>query len=318
MGMADGAGGAEPPEPMPVQSQGFARYLLAKRSVEDRALNRVVWEALLGALPERRERPLHVLEVGAGAGVMIDRLLRWGLAEQVEYVAVELDPPLLDVARRQLPTWAAQCNLSLRETPEGILHASGDSLKWNISLRAGDIFEQAAPQASFDVLIGSALLDLLDLGTSLPALLGHLVPGGLCYFPITFDGVTIFQPGHASDEEILRLYHQTMDQRRIQGAPSGNSRTGRLLFDALRGLGADVLAAGASDWIVHPQQGEYPHDEAYFMGFILETIHHALVDHPELKPEQLESWLQVRRAQLERHELVYIAHQIDLLGRVSS
>ena len=48
------------------------------------------------------------------------------------------------------------------------------------------------------------------------------------------------------------------------GQPSGDSRTGRRLFHALRACGAEVLAAGSSDWVVHPVGGAYLHDEAYF------------------------------------------------------
>ena len=55
---------------------GFAlkrlmRYLAAKWSVDDRALNWQVWQRLVAALPRATtEQPLHILEVGAGIGSM--------------------------------------------------------------------------------------------------------------------------------------------------------------------------------------------------------------------------------------------------------
>src|SRR5262245_59912277 len=47
------------------------RYLAAKKSVDDRALNWRVWQRLVEALPRvTTEQPLHILEVGAGIGSM--------------------------------------------------------------------------------------------------------------------------------------------------------------------------------------------------------------------------------------------------------
>ena len=76
------------------------------------------------------------------------------------------------------------------------------------------------------------------------------------------------------------------------------------------------MASGASDWVVHPVNGQYPADEAYFLNFILHFFEQSLTDNPELDPTALKHWLAVRRAQVESGELVYIAHQIDFLVRV--
>ena len=57
----------------------FPRYLAAKKSVDDRALNRRVWETLAQSLPAASPAPLRVLEVGAGIGTMLERLLESGL-----------------------------------------------------------------------------------------------------------------------------------------------------------------------------------------------------------------------------------------------
>ena len=50
----------------------FPHYLLAKQSVDDRALNRTVLESMKSALPAG---PLRIIEVGAGVGTMLMRLL---------------------------------------------------------------------------------------------------------------------------------------------------------------------------------------------------------------------------------------------------
>jgi hypothetical protein len=165
-----------------------------------------------------------------------------------------------------------------------------------------------------DVLIAHAFLDLVDVPTVLPALLRLLVPGGVYWFTINFDGETTFQPDHPRDDEVLRAYHRSMDERIRYGRPAGESRAGRHLFGHLRAAGAAPLAAGSSDWVVHAgPDGTYPAGEAAFMDSILATIQDALTDRVE--PAVLTDWLATRRRQLADGELLYIAHQLDFAGR---
>jgi hypothetical protein len=113
------------------------------------------------------------------------------------------------------------------------------------------------------------------------------------------------------DAKIERLYHQTMDKR----PTGGDSQAGRHLFGHLRSAGAEILAAGASDWVVHALDGQYLADEAYFLNFILHFFESSLSAHPELDKKAFRVWLAERRKQIERGELVYIAHQMDFLAR---
>jgi hypothetical protein len=107
-----------------------------------------------------------------------------------------------------------------------------------------------------------------------------------------------------------------MDQRLVAGAPSGDSGTGRHLFAHLRAAGVEVLAAGSSDWVVFAGPNGYAADEAYFLHFIIHTVHTALTGHPDLDAERFTAWIAQRHAQVEQGTLMYIAHQLDLLGRV--
>jgi hypothetical protein len=115
----------------------------------------------------------------------------------------------------------------------------------------------------------------------------------------------------------MQAYHRDMDERFRYGRPAGESRTGRRLFHYLRAAGAPALAAGSSDWVVSAgPDGNYPGDEAYFLGSILDTIENALRNRVE--PADLADWLAERRRQLAAGELVYIAHQLDFAGRSPS
>jgi len=79
-----------------------------------------------------------------------------------------------------------------------------------------------------------------------------------------------------------------------------------------------VLAAGGSDWVVFAGANGYPADEAYFLHDIIHTIDLVLTGHPHLDAERLGAWVAQRHAQIEQGALVYIAHQLDVLGRMTA
>jgi SAM-dependent methyltransferase len=290
---------------------GYARYLAAKTTVDDRALNRHVLAELRRLMPAGAPR---VLEVGAGLGTMVARLLDWGVVGAGEYILLDADPRLLDCSRRRLSDWAAARGLRGDLLPDGL--RVGDLRVRLVHAELGTYLE-AAHKALADVLIANAVLDLVDVPAVLPGLLRLLVPGGVYWFTINYDGETIFEPGHPLDDHVMRAYHRDMDERIRYGRPAGESRTGRRLFRYLLDASAPALAAGSSDWVVHPaRDGNYPADEAYFLRTILNTIRDALRDHPDrLEPADLADWMAVRGRQLAAGDLVYIAHQLDFVGR---
>ncbi len=296
----------------------FQRYLLAKRTVDDRALNRTVFTAFKEAVLAQG-RALRFLEIGAGLGTMLARLVAWGVLRQGEYTLVDRDPQLLQAAHTFLQSWAKGQGLQWQALPQGgHLHGPG-GLDLRLRTVAADVYDPLPGPRGYDVVLGHAVLDLLHLPTVLPRLLDMLRPGGLAYFTLNFDGVTIFEPPlpDLDEDHLLARYHATMDARTHRGLPAGAARTGRQLFHQLRQAGAEVLAMGASDWVVFPNlQGGYPHDEAFFLAYILETIHQALQQDPTLDPQQTETWYMARRAHLQQGTLVYIAHQLDVLAQL--
>jgi SAM-dependent methyltransferase len=308
--------------PDPVE-YSFRRYLAAKKSVDDRALNRQVWRSLRQALAESAaSSPLRILEVGAGIGTMIERILAWNLLPGGALItAVDIDPEAIAEARERLPRWGAAAGYEVAPGPEEAILLREAGRQVTIRLEAADIRQfirrESHPQA-WDLLLAHAFLDLVNIPTALPALLALLRPGGFFAFTITYDGLTVLEPAldPAFDAQVMALYDRTMDERLVDGQPSGDSRAGRHLFEHLRLAGAEVLAAGASDWVVFPGPEGYPGDEAYFLHHIVHTIHGALRDHPELDAGRFADWIAGRHVQVEREELVHIAHQVDILGRV--
>ena len=298
-------------------TSGYARYLAAKTSVDDRALNRHVLAELRRLMPADAPR---VLEVGAGLGTMVARLMDWGVLGTGEYILLDADRPLLDDSRRWLRDWAAARGLRSDLRPDGL--QVGDLRVRLEHAELGRYLEaahgaQGAQRVPADVLIANAVLDLVDVPAILPGLLRLLIPGGVYWFTINYDGESIFAPGHPHDDQVMQAYHRDMDERVRYGRPAGDSRTGRRLFHYLRAAGAPALAAGASDWVVSAgPDGNYPGDEAYFLRSILGTIQDALRGRQDrVEPADLADWLAVRGRQLAAGELVYIAHQLDFVGR---
>jgi hypothetical protein len=271
----------------------YARYLAAKKSVDDRALNKDVLERL---------RPLvrpgaEIVELGAGLGTMVARLIEWGVLRKAAYTLVDQD---LSESRTWLGRWAAENGYSSNEGEGGLRLRAGE-VDVEVRFVHSDLaaYLTRAGQGSCDLLVANAFLDLVDLQTVLPQVFRLLRDRGSWWFTINFDGETIFEPEHPLDELYMRRYHEGMDSR-----PSGgHSRTGRRLFAELAARG--LLAAGASDWVVYPP---YVEDEAYFLHHILHTIEEGIQPEPD--------WLQLRRQQIQREELVYIAHQLDFVGQL--
>jgi SAM-dependent methyltransferase len=286
----------------------YTRFLAAKKSVDDRALNRSVLDEFRRLVPPGEPR---ILEIGAGLGTMVARLLDWQVVTAGEYTLLDVDRRLLSDSRAWLCDWAGARGVPTRAMPDGV--QLGDLRVRLLEAELGDHLEAGSGERA-DLLIANAVLDLVDVPAVLPGLLRLLVPGGGYWFTVNFDGESIFQPDHPDDDAVLGAYHRTMDSRVRYGRPAGESRTGRHLFGALRAAGAPPLAAGSSDWVVLAgPDGRYPDDEEHFVGAILQTIEDAL-DGPDA-PAGLAGWLADRRRQLAGGELVYLAHQLDVAGR---
>jgi hypothetical protein len=287
----------------------FPHYLLSKQSVDDRALNKDVLNALRANLPKE---PVRIIEVGAGIGTMLRRLMRWDVIRQAQVVLVDEMAENIEYASEWIPLWAEEAGLSVERGGEN-LRFFDESRDVRIHLERADVFDFIQKnQEPADLLIAHAFLDLLPMPESLPKLLS--LTNYLAWLTINFDGMTTFEPviDAALDAQVERLYHKTMDMR----PTGGDSQSGRHLFGHLQSTGAEILAAGASDWVVHAVNGKYPEDEAYFLHFILRFFEESLTGHPELDAEAFTRWLQERHRQIERGELVYIAHQMDfLVGR---
>jgi hypothetical protein len=290
-----------------MKAGSFQKYLLAKQSVDDRALNKDVLATLKAHLPPA---PISIVEVGAGIGTMLVRLLRWEILSDVEYLLIDEMADNVAFGMEFVSKWAQENGFMVHSVGSDTLHLANPSHSITAKFIHADMFDAIASRHSpADLLIAHAVLDLLPLPESLPRLFS--LTKELAWLTINFDGASILEPtiDPALDRRIERLYHESMDRR----PDGGDSQSGRNLFAYLDQAKANILEAGSSDWVVYPQQGKYTANEAVFLQSILGFFEESLTAHPDLDAGNFSRWLHTRRNQIAKGKLVYIAHQLDFL-----
>jgi hypothetical protein len=296
----------------------FSRYLEAKKSIDDASLNLRVWQKMAGSLPAgSSDNPLKVFEIGAGIGTMLIRMIEWELFDHAIYTGIDNQTTNSQYARIFLQSWAAGNSYQVEESQNGLVF-TGNGKEIMVNLLDADLFDYitAHPDMDIDLLVANAFLDLVPLPGTLDQILNWGVQDYLFYFSINYDGLTILEPviDPQLDGLVLDLYHETMNKRYLNGIHYGDHQTGRHLLDHILKVGGRVLAAGSSDWIIFPGSGGYSSGESYFLHFIINTIGSALQGHPSLDGPTFNNWIEQRHKQIENAELVYIAHQLDIMG----
>src|SRR5512132_3068557 len=109
----------------------FPHYLLAKQTVDDRALNKDVLNALRAHMPPE---PVSIIEVGGGIGTMLKRLIQWGILCNGDYVLVDAMEANIAYAREWIPQWAAEAGLSVEHFAQNELRLCDQTRDVRISL----------------------------------------------------------------------------------------------------------------------------------------------------------------------------------------
>ncbi len=297
----------------------YQKYLEVKRTIDDRSLNQHVFRSLRDkATGPGRQR---VLEIGSGIGTMVVRGIEWGLLENVEYTAVDMDPENIDRAHSYLDHWAKENGFSA-ECPEStsILLTRGRK-EILVHLRVANALDLIKKDRTerCDLLLAHLFLDLVDVSQNLRPLIDLLVPGGTFYFSLIFDGSTFFGPpiDPELDSRLISTFHDTMDRKLPTGAGYRCSETGRQVLDLLVGMDdVQIIDVGSSDWIICPRSGGYSPEEVAFLEFIIGTISEAITGKGAVDGDRVREWVEKRYQQIREGKLIYIAHQIDVVGSV--
>jgi hypothetical protein len=126
--------------------------------------------------------PVRVLEVGAGVGTMIARLVDWNVLCRADYTLLDIDRDSLAAASQWLSTWATSTGRNVRQLQDA-LQITGGSPAVDISIRSvcaefREFLDRGPAGESVDLLIANAFLDIVDVPATLPPLFGLLVPMG--------------------------------------------------------------------------------------------------------------------------------------------
>lgn len=283
----------------------YVAYLDIKKAIDDRSLNADVWQSMLKWTREKcqQDSSIHILEIGAGIGTMIERLLERLSPASVLYQAVEPEPAFASAARSRLQHWAQNRGLVFSEIDPLNWVLAGNDCEYRINwicAEAGNLDNFVAPR-SCDLLIAHAVVDLLPVPELLPRLMEKLNVDGAYYFSLNYAGETNFDPEHPSDQLLMRAYNRDMDKRHQQGSWQA-SLTGKNLGSWLHDQGHRTITEGPSDWQLESGDGD-------FIENILDTINKALREE-----KALSSWYQERCHQLRQHALRLEITNTDYFG----
>ncbi len=303
-------------------SSGYAPFLHAKRTVDERARNERIWRLAVGVLEEApADRPLRVLELGAGVGGMVERLLGTTTTRSVHYTLVDNEPTHMDALGRELLEVAERQGLYFERADEHRFVMTHGLRRVDVILDQADVyaFLDGASRGSFDLLIAQAFLDLFDIEPLLTRLIEVVAPGGGMYFPIMFDGVTSWLPviDATFDARVEHLYHRSMDVRGAAAERAPRSHTGRhVAYELACRPEIAAVEVGGSDWVVGaPMGSDLPEMEACFLHELLDGYARELTGHPELDADRWQTWLTLRRRSVQTGSVMFFAHHLDLFAR---
>ncbi len=283
----------------------YVAYLAAKRVVDDASFAATPREFCVQHLAAITEPSL--LELGAGIGTMLVRLLAAGTLRRARYTMLDADRGAAARAHAWLGEAVAELGLRLEGAP-GRAQIRGPEVSVELRFVEARLEDwlSSAETARADLVLAHSFWDLVDEGTLLPRLWSRVAPGARYWFTGTFAGETRVAPAHADDAAVWSAYHGSM---RARGGPRHAAALRRALLES----GAEIDAEGPADQRVSPGPATRP--QSRFVGFILDTVECEPAVGAALGPERLEAWLSRRRAQLAAGTLAFEATQVDFAGR---
>jgi len=300
----------------------FQAYLEAKAPIDSASLN----PDLFGRFRRRLDADSapRLLDLGTGTGAMLRRVLALPPAGGMELAGLDSDARSLEQASRRIADLLAGQGCRVREEPEAAgwrLEAESGARRVRVRLGRGDLLDPGTPALfsgpAFGFVTAHAFLDLLPIERALRIIRPLLVPGGLLYATLNYDGSTLLLPPDRDpgfEQALLAAYHHSMETRRVDGEPTGGAFSGRRLRAALERGGFQVLGAGSSDWNVFPQGGQHAPGPALFLEALLGMIAWEGLRSPGIGPGEAEVWWRRRTAEVQAGRLGLVAHNLDLLA----
>jgi hypothetical protein len=183
-------------------------------------------------------------------------------------------------------------------------------------------------EGGYSHITAHAFLDLLPLARALRVVRRLLVPGGLLYATLNYDGSTALLPEDRDpdfERTLLAAYDRSMELRRAEGELIGGAFCDRRLRAELERGGFRVIGEGRSDWNVQPARvsgpgvpsGRQALHSAIFLRALLGMVAGEGLGAADLDPKRLQAWWRRRRADLRAGRLGLAARNLDLLAALS-
>ncbi|TVR91255.1 MAG: class I SAM-dependent methyltransferase [Spirochaetaceae bacterium] len=298
----------------------FPDYLEAKKEVDDSALNSTVRERLLSAIRHvvtEQTGTLRILDLGTGTGAMVRRLLRdlgsvQSAGMDLEILGVDIDQNLVETAKRLgAEDWV--------ESGSGSRHSAGSG-EVKIEFRVMSVDKALAKENSCELITAHALMDLLPMAATCAAVHRSLVPGGLFYATINYNGLTRWYPKAEDaefEQQLLSYYDRSMRRVREDGREQDGASSGGQLYEACSAAGLEVLALGGSDWCVFPKvdvgTAAYTGGERSLLAWMLGNIYREGLQ--EFPASSMDTWMSGRLHCLQQERLAMVVHHLDVLAR---
>jgi SAM-dependent methyltransferase len=292
----------------------WADFLAAKYALDERSLNPSVAGAWLRGL---QEVPfLECLDVGAGTGATVLRMLEWRNSRPWCLTLLECDRDLIEHAR--MATLQRLTERGHRPVWRGERLESEDG-RFVVRFVAGEL-ESYCPQARFDAIVAHAVMDLVSLDAALARFARWLRPEGYLYAAINYDGATEFGPPYqdaAFESELVACYDASMEARKRNGESTGGARCGERLQALLPRYGFDIVCAGRSDWHIRPTGGRYPDRDEACLTVLIGLIAKEAMAADRFDAGAIARWREDRLRRIETRQLEMRVRNRDVLARSS-
>lgn len=294
----------------------FRAYLDAKYPLDSRSLNRDVLENLKQALTAKPH--LRCLDLGTGTGAMPKRLIDLDLNASLDITGLDIDAGLLDLAAEQLAQKLRDLGFQTEKSGHRISARRNEQIV-RVHFECASVFDWIPGEniGNFDLISAHAFMDIVPLQPLVEKILDLLVPGGIFYSTLNYDGETALVPVYSDEEyerNILEHYNRSMELRRINGLPTGGARSGRRLLGALATAGFAVHSYGSSDWNITPVNGLYRDQDTLCLESLLCMIHGEASGNEIFGAGTLAAWHSDRSRAIDAGILGMIVHQLDILA----
>ena len=281
---------------------GFSPEWLALREPVDAGARA---RPICDAIPRRDDRPLDVVDLGAGTGANL-RWLAPRLGGRQRWRLVDDDPAVLAAAPPALRAWSKNEGLDCTETPRG-LRIAGDTFACEIELVESNIasaLEHSMPDRG-GLVTASALLDLVS-GAWLRRLAACCAEAeASVLFALTYDGRMRFDPPDPDDERVRALVNRHQRRDKGFGRALGPDAATEVI-DAFTESGY-TLRAETADWRLGLHARAVQRE-------LLAGWHAAAAEIAPDETRALDAWLARRLEHIERGRSRLVVGHVDVAG----